>query len=271
MAEAPEQLIKWIKLYSGPSNPAIPNDFLISGNQINPSYITSKQDVLISSTNIKTINNSSILGSGNITLDSWNKTGNAGTNPTTDFLGTTDNQPLVFRTNNVERVRMFTSGNIGINTTIDSGASLRINRNDYGALLEMVDGYYGYYFGLNLPTSPRGDRLHIFKNSSHTLYNNQGGGHSLLINGNSILRVGFGDGGVNKNVYLNETGGGNTLIGTATDAGFKLDVNGTVRIQNSLTLGNLASDPVGANGMIYYNTTTNKFRGYENGAWVNLI
>ena len=34
----------------------------------------------------------------------------------------------------------------------------------------------------------------------------------------------------------------------------------------------LSSDPGTANnGDIYYNTTTNKFRGYENGAWVNLI
>jgi len=33
-----------------------------------------------------------------------------------------------------------------------------------------------------------------------------------------------------------------------------------------------ASDPVSAtNGEIYYNTTTNKFRGYENGAWANLV
>jgi len=32
------------------------------------------------------------------------------------------------------------------------------------------------------------------------------------------------------------------------------------------------ADPATAtNGEIYYNTTTNKFRGYENGAWVNLV
>jgi hypothetical protein len=27
----------------------------------------------------------------------------------------------------------------------------------------------------------------------------------------------------------------------------------------------------GANGMIIYNTTDNKFQGYENGSWANLI
>jgi hypothetical protein len=32
----------------------------------------------------------------------WSLTGNAGTNPATHFLGTTDNQPLTFRRNNVQ-------------------------------------------------------------------------------------------------------------------------------------------------------------------------
>lgn len=33
-----------------------------------------------------------------------------------------------------------------------------------------------------------------------------------------------------------------------------------------------SADPSSAtNGEVYYNTTTNKFRGYENGAWVNLV
>jgi len=30
------------------------------------------------------------------------------------------------------------------------------------------------------------------------------------------------------------------------------------------------SDPSGENGDMYYNTSTNKFRGYQNGAWINL-
>jgi len=41
-------------------------------------------------------------------------------------------------------------------------------------------------------------------------------------------------------VCLNTTSG-NTMIGTTTDAGFKLDVNGTARILNNLTVGNSAS------------------------------
>ncbi len=44
--------------------------------------------------------------------DAWNKTGNAATVPATDFIGTTDAQDLVFRTNNVERLRLLTNGDI---------------------------------------------------------------------------------------------------------------------------------------------------------------
>jgi len=49
----------------------------------------------------------------------WRLVGNTGTNASTNFLGTTDNQPLVFRTNNTERMRVLTNGRIWINTTSD--------------------------------------------------------------------------------------------------------------------------------------------------------
>ena len=43
-------------------------------------------------------------------------TGNSGTNPATNFIGTTDAQDLVFRTNNTEKVRIMSDGRIGIGT-----------------------------------------------------------------------------------------------------------------------------------------------------------
>ena len=48
--------------------------------------------------------------------DAWKLLGNAGTTAGTNFLGTTDAQDLVFKTNNLERVRtLATNGNVGIN------------------------------------------------------------------------------------------------------------------------------------------------------------
>ncbi|MES2765465.1 MAG: hypothetical protein V4642_06345 [Bacteroidota bacterium] len=50
----------------------------------------------------------------------WGNTGNAGTNASTNFIGTTDNADLVAKTNNVERLRIKASGQVEINTTTGS-------------------------------------------------------------------------------------------------------------------------------------------------------
>src|SRR5262249_36171775 len=59
----------------------------------------------------------------------WGLTGNGGINPNLNFLGTTDNQPLVFKTNNAEAMRVGTDGNLAIGTT-SSGARLTIAGSD---------------------------------------------------------------------------------------------------------------------------------------------
>lgn len=47
----------------------------------------------------------------------WSITGNAGTNTSTNFIGTTDAQGFVVKTNNVERYRVLATGNTGFGTT----------------------------------------------------------------------------------------------------------------------------------------------------------
>ncbi len=46
----------------------------------------------------------------------WSLTGNTAINPAINYLGTTDAQPLIIRTNNVERLRILSGGNVGIGT-----------------------------------------------------------------------------------------------------------------------------------------------------------
>jgi hypothetical protein len=50
----------------------------------------------------------------------WSTSGNAGTDPATVFLGTTDAQPLVLGTNSVERARLDAAGNLGLGTNTPS-------------------------------------------------------------------------------------------------------------------------------------------------------
>jgi hypothetical protein len=50
----------------------------------------------------------------------WHITGNAGTNPTTNFIGTTDNKDFKIRTNNTVRVFIKSNGSIGIGTSTPS-------------------------------------------------------------------------------------------------------------------------------------------------------
>ncbi|MBL0098475.1 MAG: hypothetical protein IPP46_19855 [Bacteroidetes bacterium] len=47
---------------------------------------------------------------------SWNLSGNAGTNPTTQFIGNTDATTLRFRTNNSVRLSITNSGKLGFGT-----------------------------------------------------------------------------------------------------------------------------------------------------------
>ncbi len=41
---------------------------------------------------------------------SWNITGNSGTKTSTNYIGTSDNQALIFKTNKAERIRILAGG-----------------------------------------------------------------------------------------------------------------------------------------------------------------
>jgi hypothetical protein len=72
----------------------------------------------------------------------WELPGNAGTDPTKDFLGTTDNRPLIIRTDGVEQARFETNGYLGLGTTTPRA---RLSVASGGALIN------GVSIGIDVP------------------------------------------------------------------------------------------------------------------------
>lgn len=85
-----------------------------------------------------------------ITSPSWSLTGNSGTSATTNFIGTTDDNPLVFKTNNTEWMRVTETGELAIgnnnpSTTLDVTGDIYANIKNKNAYIMNSDGdNYGF-------------------------------------------------------------------------------------------------------------------------------
>ncbi len=152
-----------------------------------------------------TITNSK-FATGTFNTLTWLLGGNSGTNPASNFLGTTDSQPLVFRTNNAERMRVREDGRvtIGRNTAIGSGRLL---------LSEDINSYTGMYIDAGATGLPFYGYTLDGSNAVWTYLDGN--------DGNKWKLNYFGD-------KLAVTSAGNVGIGT-NDPTQSLDVNGNIR------------------------------------------
>jgi|APLak6261674355_1056100.scaffolds.fasta_scaffold00204_10 hypothetical protein len=114
---------------------------------------------------------------------SWELTGNSGTNPATNFLGTTDSQPLVIKTNGAEAMRIDPEGNISfINRPLSKGGRMGVDalgvwiepiETNSGIRLNATPSAIGLYvsaggtvsIGVPDPAAPE-PSLHILRNSN---------------------------------------------------------------------------------------------------------
>ena len=141
---------------------------------------------------------------------------------------------------------LFNGGNVGINTTTDAGFRLDVNgtarvqgnitSTSSGLLTHSFFGGTGYY-ALIGTSSSSGQYAEIYRPTS-----------------TKTLSINNGDFDLNLGVKFNYTGlfgilikgsTGNVLINTTTDAGFRLDVNGTARVS-----GQISSGITGTNGNV---------------------
>jgi hypothetical protein len=107
-----DSTIRTIMTLDGHGNISLPN---YSGTNWQVSDTAGYKALVVDNSGNVRKSNSFPGGGGSGTA--WSLTGNAGTNPTSNFIGTTDNQDVALRTNNIERVRVATTGKVGIGTT----------------------------------------------------------------------------------------------------------------------------------------------------------
>jgi hypothetical protein len=173
------------------------------------------------SMNANTVNDKSVAG----TDGDWTIIGNAGTNPSTNFIGTTDNKDLVFKVNGAK------SGTIDANGTTLFGLASGVNYNTAtSATFDENSGFGAYTLFSN--TSGSGIKntavgFYSMKANTTGQYNTAVGRYSLFTNTSGSRNIAIGGDAVGSNttgndnvglgwgsLYFNVSGTGNMGIGS---------------------------------------------------------
>lgn len=132
---------------------------------------------------------STIGGSKN----SWLLDGNSLTNPNINFLGTTDNNRLVFRTNNTENMTILTNGNVGIGIS-NPGSPLHVFSPipDNQLFLSGFAPSTRYFQGTDWLASPYHARIGLATANTHFVTTSSPGDFIVQAMDNSNLLFGAG-------------------------------------------------------------------------------
>lgn len=171
-----------------------------------------------------------LLSNSNSTSGGWSLTGNAGTTAGTNFIGTTDVIDWVIKTSNTERMRVLSSGNVGIGTTT---APARLTVLGDGTGTAYIGGNFcgGNYTGISLNGQIGGCGVYNILSSptDPNFYLNRPLGYNMYFRENNSDQMCITTGG---NVGINTTG-----------PSYKLHVVGTV--PNSYITASVNSDASG--------------------------
>ncbi|MEZ4874667.1 MAG: hypothetical protein R2793_04285 [Flavobacteriaceae bacterium] len=181
----------------------------------------------------------------------WSLEGNAGTNASTNFLGTTDNTSLNFRTNDTERMEIDAAGTVGIGNSPYVDTGLRVNNasQPYGIVAETSST------GVTIYASDTGTGLGMFSTSAnnHGIFGttNYTGG-AFLIGGiigwggganraNGMLAVADQPAGSDSNMGIRAVSGSTTSISSSQVLNVGVDTNATDLALYALTEGPITS------------------------------
>lgn len=215
----------------------------------------------------------------------WLLTGNAGTNPATQFIGTTDLQPIVFRSNNVEAMRIQTNGAIGIGTSAPNTNALvdmssttkgilipRMNTAQRNAIVTSAAGLLVYDTTLNLFYYFDGVIWRPLVNSFGWQIPGNAGTNPLTdYVGTSDLQPLVLRSNATEVMRLTTTG--NVGIGTvAPAASAVLEMNSTSRgvLIPRMTSAQRIAIVTPATGLLVYDTTDKLFYYWDGTQWVPL-
>ena len=186
----------------------------------------------------------------------WDKIGNVV--DSSAFIGSTNNAALVFKTNNVERMKIDGGGNIGVGTaTPTERMDVNGNINVGGSLKFGGDGEFRYFtssggtpatltFGTHIapPINPSWMTCYTPTVPILSVMSNQGVFQSIgAMSGSTVLKeMMMGHDGTNgviesfgDNLLLNAYCNGLVGVGTATPASL-IDVHGTAHVNSTLTV-----------------------------------
>ena len=169
---------------------------------------------------------------------SWSLTGNAGTNSSTQFLGTTDAQPLLFKTNGATRLTLGATGGATFSDLAGTAGTATTTNTNEGVVIANNNGLISKASYVSVVAAGL---------SSNTSGLTVGGPLTVqgLITANNGATI-SGTTSITGNTSINTTGTGTTSIGNASStiatAGTlshtgNLTVSGTSTLSGATTLG----------------------------------
>lgn len=188
-------------------------------------------------------------------LNAWGLEGSAGTVGGTNFIGTTDNQYLSLRTNNMEKLRITTKGQL---ETVNTGHSVFMGESA-GANDDLNDHFnvfIGYQTGYSNISGDKNTAVGPFALNNNTIGSENAafGTHALLSNTEGNYNTAIGS----YTLYANLTGTNNTAIGYSAMYGNTTGTDNTATGFNALATNTTGSyNTAFGNSTLIANTTGN--------------